>query len=217
MQLRIFGTHWPTRMENYELVLPDVEVYHGEISKTELILIAYIVKRFEPEYMFEIGTFRGRTTSTMALNANGRLKKVYTLDLDMVPDYLNDADKIYCHPDKVGTVFRNGMEKKVSQRLEYIEQLWGDSREFDFSPYYKKMDLVFVDGGHDYQTECSDITNALMMVKDDGIVLIHDFAMWRPEVINAVDTVAQAFDVYVFQDTTLAGIGKRLEGFYAEN
>ena len=52
----------------------------GNITPTELMLIAAFVKQRRPAVCFEIGTFDGRTTENMAANqpADG---KCYTLDL----------------------------------------------------------------------------------------------------------------------------------------
>ena len=56
-----------------------------------------------------------------------------------------------------------------------IDQLYGDSTSFDFAPYYDRMDLVFVDGAHDYPTVVSDTEHALKMARPGGYVVWHDF------------------------------------------
>ena len=219
MQLKIYGKDWLRKLTKLHMELPDLYEQAGEISLSESIVIAYLVKKFTPEYIFEIGTFRGRTTATMALNTNGRLKNIYTLDVLVPPDDLYGEDQDYCNPENVGEVYRNAVDAKSKKKMKSITQLWGDSREFDFTPYHGKMDMVFVDGGHSYDVCISDVRNAQQMVSDEGIILIHDFAMWKPDVMNAVMGIAVRDDLalYVFQDTTLVGLGDTLEKFYAED
>lgn len=52
--------------------------------------------------------------------------------------------------------------------------LFGDSLTFDFSPYKGQMDLVFVDGGHDWKTVASDSMAAEALRKPDGVIIWHD-------------------------------------------
>jgi predicted O-methyltransferase YrrM len=40
------------------------------------------------------------------------------------------------------------------------------------------MDMVFIDGAHHYSAVKSDTENALKMVKSDGIIIWHDFAIY---------------------------------------
>jgi len=56
-----------------------------------------------------------------------------------------------------------------------IEQLFGNSLEFDFSPYERSIDFVFVDAAHDYPHGFADSRTALRLVSPGGVVLWHDF------------------------------------------
>jgi hypothetical protein len=44
-----------------------------------------------------------------------------------------------------------------------ITRLFGDSNRFDFSKLVNQMDLIYVDGGHDFRTVKSDSENAFRM------------------------------------------------------
>jgi predicted O-methyltransferase YrrM len=71
---------------------------------------------------------------------------------------------------------RTGADYAGKDVVHKIHQLVGDSLTFDFSPYFNKVDLVFVDGGHRYEVVSSDTANALRMVRPGGVVVWHDFA-----------------------------------------
>jgi hypothetical protein len=45
-----------------------------------------------------------------------------------------------------------------------IHCLHGDSNVFDFKPYREKMNMIYVDGGHDERTVRSDAENAFRML-----------------------------------------------------
>jgi len=47
---------------------------------------------------------------------------------------------------------------------EKITRLYGDSNEFDSSDFKGKIDMVYIDGGHDLRTVSSDIENAFTML-----------------------------------------------------
>jgi hypothetical protein len=53
-----------------------------------------------------------------------------------------------------GSIIREsetGCEYQGSDVEPKIVQLFEDSRTFDFTPYHGKMDLVHIDGAHDYE------------------------------------------------------------------
>lgn len=158
----------------------------GNITPTELMIIAAFVKQRQPAMCFEIGTFDGRTTENMAANQpdNG---KCYTLDLP--PDGADKAalplacgDKTYI--DKPVSGARISAQAKSSK----ITQLYGDSGTFDFSPYFGQVDLMFVDGSHSYEYVLSDTEVAWNMVKPGGLILWHDYnSRWWPGVTRALN------------------------------
>src|SRR5204863_237070 len=57
-----------------------------------------------------------------------------------------------------------------------VEQLFGDSKTLDITPWAGTCDLVFVDGSHAYSYVVSDSEKALQLVRPGGLVLWHDYA-----------------------------------------
>lgn len=140
----------------------------------EAAYLALIAAHLKPRNIFEIGTFRGRTTLNLALNCPSDCR-VFTLDLPpqerpRVQIVTNRADAQIMERSLTGIDYQGKAESAK------ITQLLGNSQEFDFSPYFGKMDLVFVDGAHHYEAVLSDTRNALRMVSPRGVVLWHDFA-----------------------------------------
>lgn len=154
-----------------------VEYLDGEGIYTpvdELVYLALTTLYLNPSSVFEIGTFRGRTALNFALNS-APTTRVYTLDLppasrEGTMRVTNSADAAIIAKSATGIDYRGkpGAEK--------IVQLFGDSLQFDFSPYYGRMDLVFIDGAHHYQAVMSDTEQAIKMLSPRGVIIWHDFA-----------------------------------------
>ncbi|HXV77096.1 MAG TPA: class I SAM-dependent methyltransferase [Candidatus Polarisedimenticolaceae bacterium] len=140
----------------------------------ELAYLALITKALEPRSIFEIGTFRGRTALNFALNSPADCR-VFTIDLppegrEQLSRDLGAADRGIVRASDTGVDYRG---KDVATK---IEQLFGDSNAFDFSPYFGQIDLVFVDGAHDYRSVRNDSANARRMIRAGGVIVWHDFA-----------------------------------------
>lgn len=123
----------------------------------ELASLGYLVKASRPHVIFEIGTFVGRATRLMAINAPAE-SNIFTLDLPQTTV-----------GHRIGEAFQN---TSVQDR---ITQLAGDSRAFDFSPWAGRCDFVWVDANHDYPFVAADTMNALLIIKPGGWIAWHDY------------------------------------------
>lgn len=151
------------------------EVANGNVTVQELTVISQLVKNTKPKTIFEIGTFNGRTTVNLA-HFSPADSVVYTLDLpkadiDKAKFGIEEGDRTYVDKNTIGDRYQKNADK--------IKQLYGDSATFDFSPYYGKIDFVFVDGSHSAPYAESDTEEAYKMVKVGGIILWHDYGVWR--------------------------------------
>jgi hypothetical protein len=127
--------------------------------------------------MFEFGTATGRTAYLWARNS-APTARVSTLTLapDQVPSYEREAAD-----SEEGT--QTALDESAFTRFLYtgtpvaerVEQLFGDSKHFDESPYAGTCDLIFVDGSHAYSYVKSETEKALRMVRAGGVVLWHDY------------------------------------------
>ena len=170
----------------------------------QLACLAILTKATEPFAVFEMGTFRGRTALNFALNSPPDAR-VYTLDLpptnrSEAQDETNRADATIISKSVTGSEYiGTDVEKK-------IVQLYGDSRTFDFSPYFDSMDLVYVDGAHDYEAVKRDSENAIRMLRPGGYALWDEFCNYGDyhDVTRAVLEVVPDGEVIHIEKTQLA-------------
>ena len=167
-----------------------------------LAYLACITKVLEPRAVFEIGTFRGRSALNFAINSPEECA-VHTLDLprdgrDRIAG-VSSEDARLIGMDEVGIDYRGRPEEKK------IVQHWGDSKSFDFSPWYGAIDLVFIDGAHHYDAVMHDTEQALKMLRPGGAIIWDNFSQYGDyhDVTRAVlDRLGN--EVVQIEDTELA-------------
>jgi len=197
---------FPVRQTEIKLLEPATA--NGNATIQEVFTLNFAVAACRPKTIFEIGTFDGRTTVNLAANTPADTR-IYTLDLpssglNKTKFALEDYDKMYVDKPASGERFKDSPEGVK------ITQLFGDSATFDFSPYFKSIDFVFVDGSHAYEYALSDSLNALKLLHNQGgVILWHDYGhvCW-PGVARALDklqaTNPQFKNLKHIPDTTIA-------------
>lgn len=165
--------------------IPEPTPRDGNVSALESLVIAGLAASCAPASCFEFGTFDGRSTLTLAANC-GPAARIFTLDLpadqlEATGLRLEHADRAYVDKPLVGARLLGRPE------AGRVTQLLGDSATFDFTPYYDRIDLVFVDGAHAYDYVISDSRHALKMLPSGrGVILWHDYGGW-PGVTRALN------------------------------
>ena len=84
--------------------------------------------------------------------------------------------------------------------------VYGDSTQFDFSEYESKIDLVYIDGGHDLRTVRSDTEHALGMLplRSPGCIAWHDYANPRhQELAEYLDDLSTQLNLYYAEETMI--------------
>jgi len=171
----------------------------------QLAYLAIITKALAPKRIFEIGTFRGRTAVNFALNSPSDCE-ILTLDLP-VEDHRGMA---HAADRTIKTVLGSqvGCEFRDHPIASKIQQLWGDSIAFDFSPFTESVDLVYIDGAHHYQAVLSDTKEALKLLRPASRVAIlwDDFGNFGDyfDVIAAILDSPLKSSVFQIEDTELA-------------
>lgn len=169
--------------DHSEPKIAEAELKNGNVSFTELQYISKIVKYYKPKTIFEIGTFDGRTTLNMALNAPQA--EIYTLDLPKqeiakTKFRVKTGDLEFINKNQSGIRF---FGTDVGNR---ITQIYADSAQYDYSKFENNIDLVFIDGSHTYEYVISDTLAAMKLLRNKkGVIIWHDYGWY--EVIKALN------------------------------
>jgi len=148
----------------------------GGVSLLEMFLIIAASRIVDARHVFEFGTFLGSTTLNLALNVpeDGA---VFTLDLGEQQAEEAKQDVADAPLTGIHLAAKSGLDFVGSPVESKITTLTGNSTIFDFSRWNQSVDLVFIDGGHDFVTVKSDSENAFRMAskKKPSCVLWHDY------------------------------------------
>jgi hypothetical protein len=166
----------------------------GNVSHLEHLAIALLVKHNKPKKIFEIGTFDGRSTLNMAINAPDA--KIYTLDLP-AEDIGNTSLEIHPWEEKYILKKKSGSRFTNKKLSNTINQLYGDSASFDFKDYLERMDFIFVDGSHMTEYVKNDTKWALKLRKSSkSTILWHDYGGDWQGVTEVMDKLYQENPVF---------------------
>ncbi|HAD82235.1 MAG: hypothetical protein A2509_04045 [Candidatus Edwardsbacteria bacterium RIFOXYD12_FULL_50_11] len=142
---------------------------------TDLISLCMICRSIKPKTIFEIGTFNGYTALHMALNTPADAV-IHTLDLptnEEIKPKLNTTITDDEHIVLLGKTQKYCFEKSVV--ASKIHCLYGDSANYDYSSYFNKVDLFFIDGAHSYEYVRSDTLNAINCCHPGSVIVWHDY------------------------------------------
>lgn len=173
--------------------IAEIEPQPGNVALSELAILALFAKAFNAVALFEIGTFDGRTTLNLALNSAPEAK-VYTIDLPKEKGIdtalvTTTDDKEMILKNLAGARIAKYSQEEFPEKNKII-QISADSATFDFSPYLKKMDLVFIDGAHSYEYLVNDSKMALELLRSDkGVIIWHDYDGTWPGVTKALNEI----------------------------
>jgi predicted O-methyltransferase YrrM len=178
----------------------------------ETQILSTLACALKPRAVFEIGTYNGFTTLHLAYNTPED-SKIFTLDLP--PDFEVKDKTHYSYDDlQVVELSKKNIARRVYRKdplNRKIVELFGDSEQFDFSPYYGKIDMVFIDGNHSYPYVKSDTENAFKMLSEQGIIVWHDFDyIIHRDVFKYLNQLAREYKIYSIPHTRFAIYGKKM-------
>jgi len=177
-----------------------------DIRLLETLLLVTVIRVLNAKRIFEFGTFFGSTTLNLALNSPPDAE-ILTLDLSRedasgLEQDVADAPLTQMHFD------RAAMDYQGIAASSKITELTGNSKLFNFSPFKDSIDLVFIDGGHDYETVQSDTQNSFHMLHKDrpACIFWHDYQ--NPDCSGNtyfLEELSKSHALFHVEDTMLCG------------
>jgi len=138
----------------------------------DLVSMCMLCQVLKPRVIFEIGTFHGSGALHWAGNAVDA--EVYTLDLpESASPSLSVTEVDRAHIREHAETRQ--MEFGGRPEARRIHCLYGDSANFDFSPFASRVDLFFIDGAHSYEYVRNDTLRAFSCCKPGSVVAWHDY------------------------------------------
>ena len=172
---------------------------HGEFFLEE-------ISKKKPKCFLEIGVFHGvtaRNICELLFNIHQDDFKYIGLDLfeknnenenEVIPNtnFNNPLKKIYFQfikkQDPYSLEAVNDLLKKFKNNIYLIK---GNSNKILKNIDMSKIDYVFLDGGHEYETVKNDLNNCLEVIKKNGTILCDDYNL------GSALGVRKAIDEYV--------------------
>ncbi len=156
--------------ESVECSLPVLDGYVG-LADWDRVTLAAIARSRSPYPAFEIGTAAGSTAILLSLNIHDT---VFSLDLPR-DDTRNQFALPRLSTDDAVIAGRRRASLLEFRPRKNVVLLIGDSATFDFTPYYDRIGLFFIDGAHSYEYVRSDTLNAVRCCAEGGVIVWDDY------------------------------------------
>ena len=140
-------------------------------SAADIVSLCMVARMLRPKRIFEIGTLNGYTALHFAANAPDA--EVFTLDL---PPNASVALNTTLGDDRfVGESLKCRRLYEGKEEQARIHALYGDSANFDFSPFHGTIDFFFIDGSHSYEYVRNDTLKGLECCHEGSVIAWHDY------------------------------------------
>ena len=161
------------------------------------------IKNKKPKNFLEVGVFHGvtaRNVCELLSRIHSNNFKYIGIDLfeksnenksEIIPNtnFSNPFKKIYYkylkRQDPYSFEAVTELLKKYKNNIHLIK---GNSNEILKKIDMSKIDYVFLDGGHDYETVRNDLNNSINVLENNGTILCDDYNLsYAPGVKKAID------------------------------
>ena len=129
----------------------------------------------KPKSIIEVGVYNGRRAVELIETAKIFNKKIKYYGFDLFEDFYKKKNLISKESSKF-PISKKKIERKINF-LKDIKLIKGNTRNtlLKFSKKIKKVDFVFLDGGHSIKTIKSDWKYAERMISSNSIVVFDDY------------------------------------------
>ena len=184
------------------------------------------IAKKKPKTFLEVGVFHGVTARNVCeLLNNIHGKEFKYIGLDLFEENNENKDEIipntkFSNPFK--TIFFKYIKRQNPYSLEAVKELLnkfkdnihlikGNSNKILSKIEMKKIDYVFLDGGHEYNTVKNDLECCKEVILNNGVVLCDDYDLsYAPGVKKAIDEFIEInnFKYSIISDGRFAKIEK---------
>jgi beta-1,4-mannosyl-glycoprotein beta-1,4-N-acetylglucosaminyltransferase len=169
----------------------------GYMSDIELRWLAREAKKHR--VIIEVGSWCGRSTRALGDNTSGVIYAVDHFNGSKSEEPLHDAAKLKDGDYAFIDFCNNTMDLIQKGRIIPFRGTSANMAKL-MKQHGIKADMIFIDGGHQYEEVKQDIADWKDLLTDDGLFCGHDFTAWAG-VNQAVRESLYQF--YVGQDTTI--------------
>jgi len=161
------------------------------------------IRKKKPKTFLEVGVFHGvtaRNVCELLYELHNNDFSYVGLDLfeksdenknEIIPntDFSNPLKKIYFnYIKKIDPYSIDGVEDLLSKFNGNVQLIKGNSNKILKQMDISKIDYIFLDGGHDYNTVKNDLDNCISIFNSNGTILCDDYDLsYAPGVRSAID------------------------------
>ena len=177
---------------------------------TEGNLFLYEINRINPKTFLEIGVFQG----VLARNVCDLMHKNHGINFKYYGVDIFETDEIYKNeiaPSlKINNPFKKFYFKYIKRYNPYsmeavqdllkiyknnIQLIKGNSNKLLKDIQINNIDLIFIDGGHDYSTVKNDLNQSKKIISQNGTILCDDYNL------SYADGVKKAIDEFIKENS----------------
>ena len=145
--------------------IPDLK---GGVNEGDRKALYFLINKFQPLNILEIGTHIGSSTLSLALAAKKYGGKIDTVD---IIDVNNEEIKYWKKYSSKNSPKKNLEDCKCKDLVNFIIS---DSKKF-LRNSKNKYNFIFLDGSHSSDQVYNEISFALDVLDKNGIILLHDY------------------------------------------
>ena len=161
------------------------------------------IRKKKPKTFLEVGVFHGvtaRNVCELLYELHNNDFSYVGLDLfeksdenknEIIPntDFSNPLKKIYFnYIKKIDPYSIDAVEDLLSKFKGNVQLIKGNSNKILKQMDISKIDYIFLDGGHDYNTVKNDLDNCISIFNSNGTILCDDYDLsYAPGVRSAID------------------------------
>jgi hypothetical protein len=175
--------------ENIEEILGSIPSAWNVPPKGHHFFAKWLVEKVNPKVTVELGVDYGYSLFIWSIYNNG---KVYGID----------SFSVEHHQSRVDDDYQIVMDIKEKLNLDNLEVMVGYFDDIA-STWKKKIDILHIDGLHDYNSCKNDYETWKKFMKKTGVILFHDTISYR----NDVGRLFSEIDLPKFNFTNSHGLG----------